>query len=85
MFCLAIGHLGGGVLGAGGDHVVVERGPVHLQTGRLVGVHEGNVLVDAARLVDGKDQEGAAGALVDNGLEQKVKDPNMSEGSRGRT
>lgn len=44
------GHLGGGVLRAGGDDIVVEGTPGHLEAGRLVRIHERIILVYSAYL-----------------------------------
>ncbi|GMS90854.1 hypothetical protein PENTCL1PPCAC_13029, partial [Pristionchus entomophagus] len=60
-------HLGGRVLRAGGDDVVVEGRPGDLEARRLVSIHEGIVLVDSADLQDGDDHEGSSGASVDQG------------------
>ena len=56
-------HLDGGVLGARGDLVVVERIPLEVEDGAAVPAHLGRVHVHAARVTYGHDEERAATAL----------------------
>ena len=57
-------HFDCGVLGARGDLVVVERIPLEVEDGPAVSAHFGHVDVDAARVLDGYDDESAAAALL---------------------